>query len=211
MVLLSAMPGLIILAVESISTYLKSHQEKHISDIVNAIRQDDAMARNKLQQYSSDFLMYGRYNVETLDKAIDTVNSLHTHQTKIESVFKTSQTETVNDVLEAVSFSFNLQMYMSLTELEHANQYHMLELASKNHLRGTATLRQDRLSQELFHCICLKSILCEVQTIVKKMHPENHLAADHVSHQWDMKLVTFAVDREMYTLVVSFPVFVKGY
>ena len=54
-VLLSAMPGLITLAVENISTYLKSHQEKYISDAVDAMRQDDAMARNKLQQYSMIF------------------------------------------------------------------------------------------------------------------------------------------------------------
>ena len=45
-----------------------------ISDAVNAMRQDDAMARNKFQQYSKDFLMCGRYNVETSDKVIDRVN-----------------------------------------------------------------------------------------------------------------------------------------
>ena len=58
------MPGLITLAVESISTYLESHQENCILDVVNAMKQDDTMARNKSQQYSNDFLMYGRYNVE---------------------------------------------------------------------------------------------------------------------------------------------------
>ena len=54
--------------------------------------------------------MYGRYNVEMLDKVIDTVNSLHSFQTELESVFETSQTGMVNDVLEAVSFRFDLQM-----------------------------------------------------------------------------------------------------
>ena len=58
-VLLSAMPGLITLTVESISTYLKSHQVKCISYAVNPMRQDDYIARNNLQQYSNDFLMYG--------------------------------------------------------------------------------------------------------------------------------------------------------
>ena len=41
-------------------------------DAVNVMKQDDAMARNKLQQNSYDFLMYGKYNVETLNKVIDT-------------------------------------------------------------------------------------------------------------------------------------------
>ena len=97
---------------------LKSYKEKCISNAVNAMRQDDAMARNKLQQYSNNFLMYSIYNVEILDKVIDTVNSLHKHQTKLESVFKTAQIGMTNGVL---SFSFDLQMYMSLTEEEHVN------------------------------------------------------------------------------------------
>ena len=64
-VLLSAMPGLITLVVESISTYLQCHQEKQILDSVNAITKDDATARNTLQHYSNAILIYGRYNVET--------------------------------------------------------------------------------------------------------------------------------------------------
>ena len=148
-VLLSAMPGFITVAHESIGTYLKRCQEKCISDAVYVMRQDDAMARNKLQQYSNDFLMYDRFNTETLDKVIDTLNSLHSHQTEFESVFETTQTWMVNDVLEAVCFSFDLQMYMFLTEEEHANQYHLLELVSKDLLRGLATLGKGRLPQEL--------------------------------------------------------------
>ena len=45
-VLLSAMPGLMTLAVESISAYFKSFQEKCISDAVHAMRKDNAIARN---------------------------------------------------------------------------------------------------------------------------------------------------------------------
>ena len=49
------MPGLITLAVESIITYLKSCQEKGITDAFNSMRQDNTMARNQLQQYSNGF------------------------------------------------------------------------------------------------------------------------------------------------------------
>ena len=120
-VLLSAITGLITLEVESISTYLKSCQEKCISDDVNAMRQDDTMARKRLQQYSNDFLMYSICNVETLDIVLNTVNSLYKCQTGLESVFETTQIGMVSDVLEVVSFSFDLQMYMSLFEEEHGN------------------------------------------------------------------------------------------
>ena len=102
-------------------------------------------------------------------------------------------------------------MYMSLTEEEHVNQYHLLELASKDLLRGIAALRQDRLPQELFPDKGLKAIFCEVQTVVKKRYPDYQLDANHISHYWNMKLVTFAVNREMHALVVFFPVIVKDY
>ena len=44
-----------------------------------------------------------------------------------------------------------------------------------------------------------------------KRYPDYQLAANHISNYQDMKLLTLAVNREMHTLVVSFPVFVKDY
>ena len=149
--------------------------------------------------------------VETLHKVIDRVNSPHSCQNKLESVFESTQTGMVSDVLEAISFSYELQMYMSLPEEEHAYHYHFLQLASKDLLRGIATLVQGRLPQELFPDTYLKSILCEMQTMVKKRYTDYQLTADYISHYLDMKLVTFAVNREMHALVIFFPVFVKDY
>ena len=48
-----------------------------MNEAVDAMREDQASTRNRLQQYTNDFLMYGKYNVETLDEVIDTVNALH--------------------------------------------------------------------------------------------------------------------------------------
>ena len=38
------------------------------------MRVESQVDRNKLRQYSNDFLMYGKYNV---DNVIDTVNAMH--------------------------------------------------------------------------------------------------------------------------------------
>ena len=114
-------------------------------------------------------------------------------------------------MMEAMSFGFDLQMYMTITEVEHVNQYHLLELASKDSICGITTVEQGRLPHEFFPDMCLKEILFEVQTMVKKRYPDYQLAADHISHYRDMKLVTFAVDQNMHALVVSFPVFMKHY
>ena len=71
-------------------------------------------------------------------------------------------------MLDAISFNFDLQLYLTLTEEECVNQYGLLEIASKDLLRGITTLRQGRLPQELFPDQRLKAILKDVQTMVKK-------------------------------------------
>ena len=74
---LSAIPGLIILAVESIGSWIKGKQQKRVNEAVSAMRAESQVDRNKLRQYSNDFLMYGKYNIDTLQNVIDTVNAMH--------------------------------------------------------------------------------------------------------------------------------------
>ena len=171
-----------------------------MSEAVVALREDQASIRNTLQQYMNDFLMYAKYNVKTLDEVIDTVNALHQRQTEIETLFSRSDmTFSLQSIrgqmLGAMSFNFDLQLYLTLTEEEHVNQYSLLEAASKELLRGIATLGQGRLPQESFPDQRLKAILKEVQPLVKKQYPDYILATDHISHYRDMKLLTFAVAR----------------
>ena len=115
-ILLSAMPDLITLAVESISSFIKKKQECRMNEAVVAMRGDQASIRNRLQQYVNDFLMYGRYNVEKLDEVIDTLNALHQRQTEMEALFsrnniKFSLQSIWGEVLDAMSFNFDLQLY----------------------------------------------------------------------------------------------------
>ena len=47
--------------------------------------------------------------------------------------------------------------------------------------------------------------------MVQKGHLYYALAAEHISHYRDIKLVTFAVDQNTHSLIVTFPVFIKDY
>ena len=75
--ILSAIPGLITLAVESVSSWIKGKQQKRVDEAVSTMRAESQVDQNKLRQYSNDFLMYGKYNVDTLQNVIDTVNAMH--------------------------------------------------------------------------------------------------------------------------------------
>ena len=126
------------------------------------MRKDNTVVRNVLQQYSNDFLMYSCYNVETLEKVIQTVNSLHVRQTQLEEFFGKTQSGLIDEVIDAISFNFDLHLYMKLVEEEHVNQYALLEKASHDLLKGIATLGQGKLPRELISDTRLQSMLKEV-------------------------------------------------
>ena len=68
------------------------------------------------------------------------MNSLHRKQTQLEKAFENTQLGPVVNLMNAMTFSFDLQMYLRLTEEEHVNQYEQLTQASKDLLKGIATL-----------------------------------------------------------------------
>ena len=47
--------------------------------------------------------------------------------------------------------------------------------------------------------------------MVKKQYPDYEVAATHISHYHDMKMVTFALDQQMHSFIVVFLVFIKDY
>ena len=110
-----------------------------------------------------------------------------------------------------MKFGFNLQMYMKVSDDKHVKQLQVLEHSSKEVIRGITVLSQGRLPQQLFSDSRLKEILNEVQKMVQKGHPNYALAAEHISYYRDMKLVTFAVDQQTHSLIVTFPVFIQDF
>ena len=57
----------------------------------------------------------------------------------------------------------------------------------------------------------LREILGKVDAMVKSNYPDYVLAAKHISHKRDMKMVTFSADQQAHSLIVTFPAFIKNY
>ena len=208
--ILSVVPGLITLAVESIGSWIKGKQQKHIDEAILLMRKQEEET-NRLHKFSTDFLMYGKYNVETLEDVVDTVNKMYAKQMQMEQAAAGAKFGNVKSIIAAMTFSFDLQLFIKVSEEEHVKQLQILEASSQQILRGISILSQGRLPQEFFLDCRLYDILKEVQTMVSKDHPDYALAAEHISHYRDMKLVIFAVDQETHSLIVTFPVFIHDY
>ena len=76
------------------------------------MRRSNFEIKNELQQYRDDFLMYGKYSVESLNNVIKTVNALHQKNTRLEWLVVDHKFGEVSDVMAAVNYNFELQLFM---------------------------------------------------------------------------------------------------
>ena len=207
----SVLPGLITLAVESLISWIKYKQQNRINQAVDKMRKTESEVKNILTQYQDDFLMYGKYNVESLKKVIDTLNLLHDRQTELEKLVTTKMFTEAENIGDAFDYSVEFQLFLELAQEEHVTKYKEVYKAGKELLDAIATLSQRRLPRSLFPDQRIKDILAQVDKMVKMSYPDYELAANHISHYRDMELVTCSVDRVTHSLIVTFPVFIKDF
>ena len=101
-------------------------------------------------------------------------------------------------------------MYLSNVREEHVVTYREAVKAARDFLDGIAIVTQGRLPRPLISDNQLREILGKVDAMMKRNYPDYVLAAKHISHYRDMKMVTFAVDQEAHSLIVTFPAFIKN-
>ena len=207
----NVLPGLITLAVESLTSWIKGKQQNRINQAVDKMRKTESDVKNTLTQYQEDFLMCGKYNVESLNKVIDTLNLLHDKQTELEKLVTTKMFTEVESIGDALDYSVELQLCLELAQEEHVTKYKEVYKAGKELLDAIAILSQRRLPRSLFPDQRIEGILAQVDKMVRMRYPDYELAANHISHYRDMELVMFSVDRITHSLVVTFPVFIKDF
>ena len=71
-----ALAGLAPIAVESIGSFLQKKHNAALSKGLNAIKSDQSLAWNSIKQLEDDFLLYSKYNLDSLEKIIHTINHL---------------------------------------------------------------------------------------------------------------------------------------
>ena len=210
-ILAKAIPGLITLAVESVSSYIKGKQQQRINTAVEEFRDDDNKIKNDLKQYRNELLMYGRYNLKSLRDIINTINALHDKQTYFERAVKQKDFNFRKSDMDAVNYNFEVMMYLQNVREEHVVTYREAVKATRDFLDGIAIVTQGRLPRALISDNQLREILGKVDAMVKRNYPDYVLAAKHISHYRDMKMVTFSLDQQAHSLILTFPAFIKNY
>ena len=210
-ILAKAIPGLITLAIESVSSYIKGKQQQRINTAVEELRNDDNKIKNDLKQYRNELLMYGRYNLKSLRGIINTINALHDKQTYFERAVKQKDFNFRKSDMDEVNYNFEVMMFMKNVREEQVVTYREAVKAARDFLDGIAIVTQGRLPRSLISDNQLREILGKVDAMVKRNYPDYVLSAKHISHYRDMKMVTFAVDQQTHSLIVTFQAFIKNY
>ena len=190
-ILVQAIPGLITLAIESVSSYIMGRQQQKINTMVEALRNDDNKITNDLRQHRKELLMCGRYNLNSLRGVINTINALHDRQTYYERAVRQRDFNFRRSDMDAVNYNFDTMMYLDNAREEHVVTYGEAIRAARDFLDGIAIVTQGRLPRALIS--------------------DYVLAATHISHYRDMKTVTFSVHQQAHSLIVNFSAFIKNY
>ena len=113
--------------------------------------------------------------------------------------------------MDAVNYNFDTLMYLSNAREEHVVTYREAVKAARDFLDEIAIVTQGRLPWALISDNQLREILGKVDTMVKRNCPDYVLAAIHISHYKYMKMVTFAVNQQTHSLIVTFTAFIRNY
>ena len=125
----SVLPGLITLAVESLTSWIKGKQQRRINKAVDTMRKTESEVKNTLSQYQDDFLMFGKYSVKSLKSVIDTLNSLHNKQTELEKLVTTKLFTEVKHAGDALDYSVKKHLFLEFTKEEYVTKYKEVDKA----------------------------------------------------------------------------------
>ena len=175
-IIAKAIPGLITLAIESVSSYIKGKQQQRINTAVTRLRNDDNKIRNDLKQHKNELLMYGRYNLNSLKGIINTINALHDRQNYYEWAVKQKDFNLRKSDIDAVNYNFDTMTYLSNVREEHVTYREAVKTA-RDFLDGIAIVTQGRLPRALISDNQLREILGKVDAMVKRNYPDHVLAA----------------------------------
>ena len=211
-----ALAGLATIAVESIGSFLQRKRNAALAKGIKAIKSDQKLAWNSVKQIEDDFLLYGKYNLDSLEKIVHTINHLGDRVHHMESLLMGNDSLVTKEQFLHVNsigrlhFANKLNIYLTTVQETQLRLYDELERVLKIFLSAAETLSKGYLPASLFPPSVLCNITSSALKMVQKKNPDYVLTIKHVTEYYDMKMVTFGVNDGV-ELVVAFPVFVQDH
>ncbi len=74
--LVSGVVSLVTIVAEAISSHLKGKRDRAIANSLKALHETDHLIEHRLHQFKEEFLMYGKYSLESVEEIVETIHSL---------------------------------------------------------------------------------------------------------------------------------------
>ena len=173
------------LAYEGISSSLHHRCNKALHKAVNAMDSKANIQHNKLMQLENSMLMYGVYNVETLEKLITTVCNIHNTTSSHERFFAGQHIPSIFRMLHAHSlglhhYSINSLLYIRTIQDKYIALYRELITQMFIYASAIRVLAKGYLPNTLITPVRLKEILKEVRNTLRTTNPDYDLVIDRL-------------------------------
>ena len=185
--LVPALAGLATIAVESIGAFLQKKRNKALEKGLTAIKTDQDLAWNSIKQLEDDFLLYGKYNLDSLEKIINTINHLGDRVHQMESLLMGKDHSVAtrqflhSNYLGRLLFAHKLNIYLTSVQETQLRLYDELERVLRDFLSVVEILSRGYLPASLFPPSTLRRITSNALRMVQKKNPDYVLTITHVT------------------------------
>ena len=202
------------LAYEGISSFLQRKCINALQRAINAMGNEASIQCNRLMKLDDTMLMYGIYNVETLEKLINTVHEIHNVTSSHEKLFAGEHNPTLfrmlyMDALGIQQYATNSLLFLRIIQDKYLSLYRELITQLCTYVSAIRVLAKGYLPNTLLMPKKLQSILAEVKKSLHQTNPDYTLVLDRLHFYYDMQLVTFGINKDMN--LVQFPIFIQPY
>ena len=207
----SAMTGLVTLAIEAVGSYLQRKRNKAMATAMDVLHEVQLDTYDKLQRHRKDHLLYGTYSMKSKNAVLNTLQGMYSNQASL-----SNSVMDLDDRVWPILYSsgagtslYSSHLTMHAFTMAHRVDflYQILTEKIQNLIKGIATLSKGYLPPELFPPSFLRNILTRVTQELHRDHLSYRLAFQHESAYYDMPLATFSLDNN-FNIVVTFPIFI---
>ena len=208
--------GFVGLAFEGISSLLHNRTHKVLHKAVCTMNSKVDIQRNRHIQLENTLVMYGVCNAEKLEKLIKYVHALHSRQSMCEKPFAGQITKTYEHCSQMHGdpgiqhYAITSMLYLRIIKDKYIEMYNKFISQLHNYAKVIRILAKGCLSISLVTPLKLKKTLASVKETLIKSNPDYTIVIKWLCLYYDMKLVTFSIDRKR-NLIIQFPLFFQPY
>ena len=205
--------GFIGLAFEGISSFLQHKREKALHKAMQVMNERNHIERNRVFHLEDSMIMYGIYNVDTLEKLIQMVHNMNNRSIWFEKLYaghanKWFEMYAVGQGAEY--YAIHSLLYLRTIQEKYVKMYERFVTQLREYSKAIRILSKGYLPISLIPPSKLAAILYEVKHILAKTNKNYGLVIRGMYKYYDMKLITFGIDKER-NLIIQFPIFVQPY